>query len=116
MFEQIYDWIRSISVYLILTAAVMHAVPGKDYVKYIRFFSGLVLILLLASPILRVAGVKERFTDIYRSAEYETERGEIEKAAEIYETTDLADLWKSEVKGKDSTGDEIRVEEIEIGE
>ncbi len=114
MFEQIYGWIRSISVYLILSAAVMHAVPGKDYAKYIRFFSGLVLILLLASPILRVAGMKERFTDIYRTAEYEMERAEIEKAGEIYENAGLGDLWES--PAEDNKEDGIRVEEIEIGE
>ena len=49
MLEGIYGWIQDISVYLIVMAAVMHAIPGKDYGKYIRFFSGLVLILLLST-------------------------------------------------------------------
>lgn len=40
MFRQLYDWIQNIAVYLILVSAVMHAIPGKDYEKYIRFFRG----------------------------------------------------------------------------
>ena len=52
MLEEIYSWIQNISVYLIVTAAVMHAIPGKEYEKYVRFFSGLVLILLLLTPLL----------------------------------------------------------------
>ena len=59
MLEEIYRWIQNISVYLIVMAAVMHAIPGKDYGKYIRFFSGLVLILMLSSPLLRLAEWKE---------------------------------------------------------
>ena len=50
--DMIGEWIRDIAVFLIVSAAVLHAVPGKDYRKYIRFFTGLILILLLAEPIL----------------------------------------------------------------
>ena len=67
MFQQIYSWIQDITVYLIVTAAIMHAVPGKDYGKYIRFFSGLILILLLATPLLNLTGMKERFETLYRN-------------------------------------------------
>ncbi len=65
MLEEIYRWIQNISVYLIVMAAVMHAIPGKDYGKYIRFFSGLVLILMLSSPLLRLAGMEGTFRTRY---------------------------------------------------
>ena len=50
MLEELYGWIQNIAVYLIVTSAIMHAIPGKEYEKYVRFFSGLVLILLLFTP------------------------------------------------------------------
>ena len=62
MLQQLYGWIQNIAVYLIVAAAVMHAIPGKDYGKYVRFFSGLVLILLLFTPVLNLTGMVERFT------------------------------------------------------
>ena len=82
MLEEIYGWIQNISVYLIVMAAVMHAIPGKDYGKYIRFFSGLVLILMLSSPLLRLAGMEGTFRTLYKGKECEMERREIERAEE----------------------------------
>ena len=46
MLEEVYKWIQNIAVYLVVVTAMLHAVPGKDYERYIRFFSGLVLIVL----------------------------------------------------------------------
>lgn len=40
MFDYIYEWIQNIAFYLVLVTAVLHAVPNKDYKKYIRFFYG----------------------------------------------------------------------------
>ena len=92
MLEEIYGWIQNISVYLIVMAAVMHAIPGKDYGKYIRFFSGLVLILMLSSPLLRLAGMEGTFRTLYKGKEYEMERREIERAEELYEQSGIFDF------------------------
>lgn len=71
MLEELYRWILNISVYLIVTAAVMHAIPGKEYEKYVRFFSGLVLILLLFTPLLKLTGKENGFRNAYLSNEDE---------------------------------------------
>lgn len=129
MLEEIYRWIQNISVYLIVMAAVMHAIPGKDYGKYIRFFSGLVLILLLSAPLLKLAGMEGTFRTIYKGQEYEMERREIERAEEIYEQSEIfdflgvdpgedAEAGESALTDRDGSQSEemIKVEEIEIGE
>lgn len=128
MLEEIYGWIQNISVYLIVMAAVMHAIPGKDYGKYIRFFSGLVLILLLSTPLLKLAGMEGTFRTLYRGKEYELERREIERAEEIYEQSEIfeflgadpgedAETGESGLTNEDEAWNEgmIEVEEIEIG-
>lgn len=126
MFEQIYGWIQNITVYLIVTAAILHAVPGKDYGKYIRFFSGLILILLLATPVLSLTDMRGRFEELYRSSEYELEKQEIEKVEEIYMNSGLSDYFSTEENGNEpgnmteadgeyGTG-QINVGEIEIGQ
>ena len=58
MLEEVYKWIQNIAVYLVVVTAMLHAVPGKDYERYIRFFSGLVLIVLIFMPVLSVFGKK----------------------------------------------------------
>ena len=123
MLEAIYEWIQNISIYLIVMAAVMHAIPGKDYGKYVRFFSGLVLILLLASPLMKLTGAADDFRTLYQGKEYEMERQEIERAEEIYEQSGLSEFidgysgegTMAEENGEAGAG-QIGVEEIRIGE
>ena len=69
MLEEVYKWIQNIAVYLVVVTAMLHAVPGKDYERYIRFFSGLVLIVLIFMPVLSVFGMKETFGAIYSNQE-----------------------------------------------
>ena len=122
MFRQLYDWIQNIAVYLIFVSAVMHAIPGKDYEKYIRFFSGLILILLLFTPLLNLTGMAEEFTSLYKSREYEMDRKEIEDAEEMFRNADLLDFVPEEYRGymeneeDEENGGRIEVEEIRIGE
>lgn len=59
MLEFIYDWMENISVYLVILIAVIQMIPKNTYEKYIRFFAGLVLILLLSKPILGIFGVSD---------------------------------------------------------
>lgn len=114
MFQQLYVWIQNITVFLIVTAAVLQAVPGNDYGKYIRFFSGLVLILLLASPLLNLTGMREKLKTLYRNREYEIQEMEIEKVEEIFSKSGISEILKSQ---ENSYGDERKIEvgEIEIG-
>ena len=120
MFQQIYRWLQNITVYLIITAAVMHAVPGKDYGKYIRFFSGLILILLLATPLLNLTGMKEKFETLYKNNEYKLEKQEIESVEELYKESSLSGYFQSqeecEEDGVKEGNSRIEVEEIEIGQ
>ena len=85
MLEEVYKWIQNIAVYLVVVTAMLHAVPGKDYERYIRFFSGLVLIVLIFMPVLSVFGMKETFGAIYSNQVYEKERKELEEAGNSYE-------------------------------
>ena len=52
------QWIQKIISMLLVMSAVLQVIPGKDYEKYIRFFCGLVLILLALSPVAALKGLK----------------------------------------------------------
>ena len=58
MFDYLYEWLRNISYYLILVTAVTYVLPSGSYRKYIRFFTGLVLILMLVSPVVQLLGAE----------------------------------------------------------
>ena len=80
MLDYIYQWIENIAFYLVIVVAVMQMVPGESYKKYIRFFAGMILILMLTGPILKIFGMSE-----FQVAEYQKELEEIENATKYME-------------------------------
>lgn len=109
MKEAIYDWLEQLACYLILITAVIHTLPDSGYKKYIRFFTGLVLILLLASPVLRLFQIDLGEWEFYPSKEYSIQLEEIEKAKEDF------DEERAGIKEKSDQGNLVEVEEIRIG-
>ena len=70
---------------------------------------------------MNLTGMGERFRELYRNTQYETDRREIEEAGERLEEADILDFLPEEYSGMDSDGAEengslIEVEEIRIGE
>ena len=92
MFDYIYEWIQNLAFYLVIVTAVLQIIPGKGYKKYVQFFSGMVMILLMLTPILKLTGIETRFYDLYHSQEYEMERKEIEKQKSYFEDLDILDF------------------------
>ena len=71
MFQYIYQWIENIAFYLVVITAVIQLVPNNSYKKYIRFFTGLILVILLANPIMKIFQIEETFEAFYEEADYE---------------------------------------------
>lgn len=80
MLDYIYQWIENVAFYMIIMVAVMQMIPGESYKKYIRFFVGMILILMLMTPILKLFGMSD-----FQNAEYQKELEEIENAAKYME-------------------------------
>ena len=75
MIAFIYEWMENIAFYLVILVAVMQMIPQNSYQKYIRFFAGMILILMLAGPILKLFGMTT-----FHSMEYQNAMREIEDA------------------------------------
>ena len=54
MFEYISQWLKNITFYYIIVTLILQMTPSQEYRKYIQFFTGLILILLLAQPVLNL--------------------------------------------------------------
>lgn len=66
--QYLYEWAENLAFYMILMTAVQHILPKDTYRGYIRFFSGLVMVLMLMTPILDLFGMKG---DLWRAYERE---------------------------------------------
>lgn len=50
------DTIREIGVFMIAAQAVVHFAPGRQYEKYIKSVSGIIILILFLKPVLHLAG------------------------------------------------------------
>lgn len=80
MLDYIYEWMENIAFYMVIVVAAMQMVAGESYKKYIRFFAGMILILMLTGPILKIFGMSE-----FQNTEYQKELEEIENATKYME-------------------------------
>lgn len=78
----IYGWMKSIVIYLILSGIVVNLAPGNNYKKYIQFFTGLLLLIVIAKPI----------SFLFNVGSYDIDRlmSDIDYSM-LYETKDFAD-------------------------
>lgn len=79
MTEGLYQWVENIAFYMVFMTAALHLIPGDGYRKYLKFFTGMILILLVISPVLRVVGMEQTFHEIFEERIYEEELRNIEK-------------------------------------
>ena len=103
MLEYIYEWIGNIAFYMIMVTAVLHLLPNSDYQKYIRFFTGLVLVILLATPILKIFGMEKDLVNLYDSSAYQEQMKKIEESSEFL--NNIAPIEETAGEPQDTEGD-----------
>ncbi len=59
----LYGWVKNIVAFYILMTAVLHLLPKSSYQKYVRFFGGLLLVVLLLTPILQLFKKQDTLLD-----------------------------------------------------
>lgn len=85
MFDYLYQWIENVAFYMVILTVAMQLIPNNSYKKYIQFFSGLILVIMLAGPIFKIFGMEQEFIETYENAEYEQKIKEIEEATKYLE-------------------------------
>lgn len=54
--QAVVDWIKSIAYYVIIVSVFQGILPDNKYKKYVQLFTGLILLLLILSPIVKLTG------------------------------------------------------------
>ena len=85
MKEFIYGWIQDIAFYTILMEVVLHVLPEQGQKKYLQFFMGIVLIILVISPVLSAAGLDGQLDEAYARQTYDQELQEFQRRQQMIE-------------------------------
>ena len=96
MFDFIYEWIRSLAYYLILMTAVLQLIPKKEYKKYIQFYIGLIIILLLCTPIIKILGLQDEMKSYYFNNTYQQQLEEFEEQTKYLKEVEIDEYYSPE--------------------
>lgn len=59
MIDVIYTWVKNLVCFYIFITVILHLLPKENYQKYVRFFAGMLLMILVVSPILSLMGKED---------------------------------------------------------
>ena len=58
--QALLDMVRMIAVFYLLEQMVLQLIPGERYERYVRFYLGLLLVLLLLQPVFQIFRLSEQ--------------------------------------------------------
>ena len=79
--DGILQWVKNIAFFLILSGLVYQILPDSRFKKYVRFFMGLVLTLMVLSPLLNLWNLEDVL--VQAAETFSLDRSRIELQAEL---------------------------------
>lgn len=127
MKELLFGWIQDIAFYTLLMVVVLHVLPEKNQRKYLQFFMGIVLMILVMSPFLSIFGLERQLDENYARQTYDRELQDFLEKQEaieeeyqrhleekLYEARDEAESLKEEQVQEKEEGESSGIPEIHI--
>lgn len=97
----IYSWIKNIVCFLCIINIFLQILPGKNYKKYVRFFGGLLLIVIVMGPFANMAKVSGKFEQVWRMESLREEYDEMKitsQGVEELRSETINKAYKEELK------------------
>lgn len=121
MINSFYEWMKNITYCLIVFIALLQVLPDHGYRKYVQFFTGLVLVLLICTPVMKLLGASDIFSSIYEENQARLESEGLKESEDLLEEIESAQIVPEEYQGEVPSEEEsetkgrVHVEEIQIG-
>ena len=96
MLDFLYEWILNLSYYMVLMTAIMQVLPSKAYKKYLQFYIGLVIILVVCNPLLKMMGMTEKITSSYYNNTYRMELEDLQERTKYLKEVKLNEYINQE--------------------
>lgn len=76
--DWLYEWVKTIVFYYIFVSIITNALPDTKYQSYVKYFLGILLIVIMLGPILNVLHLAETLDAQYIQKMMEIELENIE--------------------------------------
>lgn len=115
--DVIYTWIRNIVIYMILNTIILNLVGGKNYKKYVSIVSGMILVLIVISPIMNFMKVENKLDFFLKENDFSVETSEFKMDLNRMEETQREALFvEYKKKIKEQVEEELATEQLKLTE
>lgn len=90
----LYGWIKSIAIYMILISVVKNLLPKSQFEKYLRLFTGLLVIILVIEPFAQWMNLQDSMDDLFSLDAYKQEMNQLQA-----DFSQLGDKYEERVLG-----------------
>lgn len=91
--SEIYGWMKNVVCCLCLLELLYHLVRSEEYQRYLRFFGGMVFLLITLGPLLDVFKLQEKLEEAYFDGMRKEEIWELQESADS-----LMDLQNEKIR------------------
>ncbi|HKL99646.1 MAG TPA: stage III sporulation protein AF [Mobilitalea sp.] len=85
----LYEWIRNIVIYMILNTIIMNLLGNSSYKKYVSIVSGMILVLIVISPLMKYMELEENLDYYLQSNEFAVETSDFKNSLQHMEKEQL---------------------------
>lgn len=103
--DVIFDWVKPIIYFSIFLTVLLQFLPNEKYKKYIHFFAGLLMIVLVMRPVLNLFGEEDFSKKVFSESFYQEQSEEIDLNLEDLENA--ASSYYEELIEENSVEDKI---------
>jgi stage III sporulation protein AF len=99
--EMVYSWVKSIVFFLVLLTIINNLVGKSGYKKYINLITGMILIILVVSPLINLFNINQKLDYYFSKNTFMTDSDNINNELIKMEETQMSrimDEYKNEIK------------------
>jgi stage III sporulation protein AF len=78
--ENIYSWVKNIIIYFILITVIENALPKNNYRKYMKVFTGMILVILVISPFIKMLNIEDKISYYYELEDFKQNTKDMENS------------------------------------
>lgn len=78
--NEIYLWVKNIVIYMILNTIIMNLLGNSSYKKYVSIVSGMLLVLIVISPLLNILKIDEKLDYFFQSNNFAIETSDFKNS------------------------------------